>query len=107
MIRPPMDMPTSSLAAEIPTLVERLLAGAQAWAEANDATLARLGRMVVNDGGYFTRVDTPEASTTTGTLEKFARFFADPGNWPNGEVPAIAAAFVAVVGIPAAEADVA
>ena len=82
-----------------PSLLDRLRNCAELWAEANEASLARLGRAVVNDGGFFARVERPEASTTTATLEKFARFLGDAGNWPEGRVPAEVNGFLAVTGI--------
>lgn len=59
-----------------------------------------LGRTVVNDGGYFGMVEASN-STRTATLEKFARFLADPVNWPNLAVPAEVIAFAHVVGVSA------
>lgn len=81
-------------------LVERLKAAAQAWVEAHDASLARLGRLVMNDNGFFSRID-HNPVTTTATLERFARYLANPTNWPNGSVPAEVGAFVHVTGITA------
>ena len=68
-------------------LVDRLRQVAQLWADAHEASLARLGKSVVNDGGFFTRLVTQVQGTSTATLEKFARFLGDPGNWPEGDVP--------------------
>ena len=88
-----MDTPTS--------LVDRLRQCAALWAIANEATVARLGRAVVNDGGFFSRIDAPGASVTTATLEKFAAFLCRPSNWVDGIVPAEAVEFVQrVVGSP-------
>lgn len=81
-----------------PPLVDRLRFCAQLWAEANDATFARLGTIVINDGGFFTRVEST-ASTTTKTLERFARFLGDAGQWPDGAVPSAVREFVHVVGV--------
>lgn len=69
------------------SLVDRLRQVAQLWVAAQDASLARLGKAVVNDGGFFTRLETQVQGTTTATLEKFAAFLADGGNWPEGAVP--------------------
>lgn len=93
-----MDMPSRFSSS---SLVDRLRWCAEQWCEANSATLARLGRCVVNDGGFFGRVSSPEASTTTATLEKFARFLGDPANWPDGAVPDDVCAFVHIVGVSA------
>ena len=79
-------------------LVERLKAAAQLWADANDASLARLGRAVMNDNGFFTRID-GNPVTTTATLERFARFLGDAANWPEGAVPEEVRAFVHVTGV--------
>lgn len=81
-------------------LVERLKASAQTWADANGATLARLGRCVMNDNGFFSRID-GNPVTTTATLEKFARFLGDAANWPDGAVPEEVRAFVHVTGVSA------
>lgn len=86
-----MDMPFS--------LVDRLRDCAGRWVSAHGASLARLGRTVINDGGFFARIDAPGASVTTATLERFARFLGDPGNWPDGAVPDEVAAFVHVTGV--------
>ena len=81
------------------TLPDRLRTSAQLWAEATGGTFARLGREAINDGGFFTRLDSPNPSCTTATLEKFARFLGDAANWPDGMVPGDVAAFVHVVGV--------
>ncbi len=82
-------------------LLDRLRRCAQLWCDANDATPARLGREVINDGGFFARID-DGAGATTATLERFARFFADVANWPEGVdavIPQEVLAFVHVTGI--------
>ncbi len=81
-------------------LVERLKSAAQMWATANDATLARLGRLVMNDNGFFNRIDANPV-TTTATLERFARFLAEATNWPSQIVPVDVLAFVHVTGVTA------
>lgn len=81
-----MDMPEN--------LVERLRRCAALWIGASDATPARLGRVVVNDGGFFTRIEGAGASVTTATLEKFAAFFGSAANWPGEAVPAEVVDFV-------------
>lgn len=87
-----MDTPT------LITLPERLKNCADLWVSATSASLARLGRTVVNDSSFFKRLESPQG-TTTATLEKFARFLGDPANWPSGEVPQEVRAFVHVTGI--------
>ena len=87
------------------SLTDRLLAAARVWIEAHDVTLARLGRTVVNDTSFFARLDKPNASPTTATLEKFARFLADPVNWPEGKVADEAKGLAHVVGVSAPAAS--
>lgn len=86
--------------AETPSLITRLRHCADLWAQAHDATLARLGRTVVNDGGYFTRLDSQPKGTTTASLERFAQFLGNPGNWPEGHtLPEAVQQFVAITGV--------
>lgn len=82
-----------------PTLLDRLRVSAQLWVEAHEATFARLGREVINDGGFFARIGEGGGSTTTATLERFARFLGDADNWPSGDVPDAVRNFVHVVGV--------
>jgi hypothetical protein len=89
-----MDMPTTL------SLEDRLRRCCTLWCEAHDAKPGRLGRLVVNDGGFFARLESPGATTTTATLEKFARFLADPANWPDGNVPREARDLAHVTGVP-------
>ena len=64
-----MDQPTS--------LIARLRHCADLWIGAEvGRTPARLGRLVVNDNGFFKRIDS-SGVTTTQTLERFARFLRD------------------------------
>ena len=80
-------------------LTDLLCAVGTIWAEQSDATLARLGRLVVNDTSFFARFDNPRASTTTATLEKFAAFLTEAGSWPDGAVPQEAIELAHRVGI--------
>lgn len=80
-------------------LIDRLRLCAALWTEANGATLARLGRSAVNDGGFFTRLENQVQGTTTASLERFARFMLDPANWPDGGVPEEVVAFGHAVGV--------
>lgn len=82
--------------------IDRLTQCAQLWAEANGKSTTWLARAVVNDGGYFDRI-AETGSTTTLTLERFARFLCNVGNWPEGAVPAEVIAFGHVTGVSAAE----
>lgn len=78
-------------------LVERLRGCAALWADDQAASLARLGRAVMNDGGFFSRVESNPV-TTTATLERFAEFLINPANWI-AEVPGEVAQFARIVGV--------
>lgn len=54
---------------------------------------------MVNDGGFFSRLQTQVQGVTTATLEKFAGFLVDPANWPEGAVPQEAIDLAHVTGI--------
>lgn len=85
-------------------LDSRLMQCAQLWADACDATPAKLGRIVVNDTAFFTRLDSPGASTRTATLEKFVRYLVDQASWPEGlSVPADVVSLAHDVGISGTE----
>ncbi|MAE92997.1 MAG: hypothetical protein CMI67_26045 [Pelagibaca sp.] len=82
------------------SLDDRLRQASAAWCSANKAKPGRLGRLAINDGGFFTRLENnPGASTTTATLTRFAEFLADPANWPDGVVADEAKALAHVVGV--------
>ena len=83
----------------LPSLIDRLRSLALRWTLETDATFARIGRAVVNDTAFFTRLDVAGASTTTATLEKFAAWLADPVNWPDRTVPQEALDFAHVCGV--------
>ena len=83
----------------LPGLIERLRGAAELWAEATNSSLSALASAVLNDSGYFARIAGPSASTTTRTLEKFARFLTDPANWPEGAAPEEVCAFAHAVGV--------
>ena len=90
--------------AQNPSLIDRLRHCAELWTRAHGATHARLGRAVVNDGGYFTRLDSQAKGTTTASLERFAQFLGNPGNWPEGhDVPKDVQQFVAITGVHAGD----
>src|SRR4051812_20627662 len=78
-------------------LVDRLTQCAALWAETPDGSLSKLGKIVVRDGAFFDRLG--ERGPSTSTLEKFARFLADPANWPDGAVPEGAVSFAHVTGV--------
>jgi len=75
-------------------LIAMLRRCAEQWCTDCEASPARLGRTVVNDGGYFDRISIEGASTTTATLEKFAAFLGDSAHWPSGAVPPQVCEFV-------------
>jgi len=82
------------------SLEDRLRMACASWCAANEAKPGRLGRLAINDGGFFTRLENnPGASTTTATLTRFAEFLADPANWPGGLVAEEAKALAHVVGV--------
>lgn len=90
------------------SLDDRLRQASAAWCSANEAKPGRLGRLAINDGGFFTRLENnPGASTTTATLTRFAEFLADPANWPDGVVADEAKALAHVVGVSVPEGDAA
>jgi hypothetical protein len=75
------------------TLSDHLLACADLWCAANEqAKLATLGRLAMNDTAFFARE--VSRGPTTATLEKFAAFLGDPGQWPGGRVPEKVCEFV-------------
>lgn len=64
--------------------------------------ISRLGKAVAADAAFFDRVEGRDVlPCTVATLEKFARFLADAGNWPEGEVADEAKALAHVVGVTA------
>ena len=86
-----------------PSLTDRLRSAAERWADAHESHLARLGKLVVNDTSFFTGLSVRVKGPSTDTLEKFARFLADPANWPEGAVAEEAKALAHVCGVSAAD----
>jgi hypothetical protein len=86
-----------------PSLIARLHRCATLWTQAHKAAPGRIGRLVVNDAGVLPRIARPGASVTTATLEKFAAFLGDAGNWPDGVVPQEAIELAHVVGVSSRE----
>lgn len=66
------------------SLTDHLLAIVDLWCEAHDAKAARLGRLVVNDTAFFTRLAERSTSPRAATLEKFADFLGSAEAWPEG-----------------------
>lgn len=64
--------------------------------------MSRLGKRVAGDANFFVRLEAPEATLQVATLERFATFLGDAGNWPGGTVPAEVCAFVHIVGVSSA-----
>lgn len=83
--------------------LERLFAASDLWVAASRTSRSALAKKVVNDTGFFSRLDKGAASPRVDTMQKFARFFADEASWPDGRVPAEArvevAAFCHVNGV--------
>jgi hypothetical protein len=75
---------------------------AAAVAEHGGRSLARIATIVANQSTFFSRLENG-ATCTARNIEKFAAFFADPGNWPNGVVPVRASAALASMGRPVFE----
>lgn len=86
-------------------LVERLKQVSALWVAATGRSLGALATIVANHGSFFERLDSPGAGTTTPTLEKFARFFVEPDNWPDAQVPLEVARFAHAVGVSAQVGD--
>lgn len=80
---------------------DRLLAVARLWSAATGRTEGALSSVVTNNGGTLDRLRDPANAVTDATLERFARFLAEPANWPGAEVPEEALHFAHVTGIPA------
>lgn len=68
------------------SLAQRLKAAADAWCRAHDSSLARLSRIVINDTKFFAALEGSRKGPSTATLEQFARFLADPANWPEVDI---------------------
>lgn len=89
-------------------LKSRLIAVAEAHAAAHEAALSRAAKQVAGDANFFDRLANG-GGLRLATLERFASFFADPGNWPVGEdgaakVPAEAVDLAHATGVSAAGA---
>lgn len=79
----------------------RLLAAAELWAAATGRTLGALSSLVTNQGSTLARLNDPANAVTDATLERFARFLVEPGNWGGADVPAEVIAFGHAVGVTA------
>ncbi|MBX7496788.1 hypothetical protein K3172_13055 [Qipengyuania sp. 6B39] len=90
-------------------LKTRLAEAAQIWctahaaAEGKEVPLSRLSKAIGYDGKFFDTLPTMRRGPSTDTLEKFARFLADPANWPDGTVAEEAKALAHVCGVSAAD----
>lgn len=88
-------------------LKTRLADAARQWclatslAEEAPVPLSRLSKRVMDDGKFFDNLSEMPRGPSTDTLEKFARFLADPGNWPEGAVAEEARALAHVCGVTA------
>ena len=88
-------------------LKTRLSLAADAWCvahadeEGSPAPASRLARAAgYDDGDFFERLPNTRRGPSTNTLERFARFLADPVNWPEGKVADEAKGLAHVVGVP-------
>ena len=91
-------------------LKTRLATAAIAWCIAQTGPgeevvpLSRLSKRVMDDGKFFDNLASMRRGPSTDTLEKFARYLADPVNWPANadgvhEVADEAKALAHVVGV--------
>lgn len=86
-------------------LRDSLLIAAECWARATGRSTGALSSVVANNGRALERLRDPANSVTDATLEKFAAFLGDPGNWPEGAVPQEALDLAHRVGVTAKEAQ--
>lgn len=85
-----------------PSLRTRLFTAADAWCAATGRSPGALSSLVTNHGGTLERLRDPNAAVTDVTLEKFARFLMDQGNWPEGaEIAQAVIVFGHAVGVSA------
>jgi hypothetical protein len=75
------------------TLIDRLLQLSRLWCAAQDRSASRLATIVANDGKLLGRLEEGKTCTIE-TFEKFLIFFRESGNWPEGSIPADAAALL-------------
>lgn len=80
-------------------LRDRLLAAANAWAQATGRSLGALSARVMNDGKTLDRLADPSRTVTDATLTRFATFLLDPVNWPDAKVADEAKALAHVTGV--------
>ena len=80
-----------------PSLIDQLRDAAAAWCAATGRTTGALSALVTNHGSFFERLGSTRSGFSTTTLEKFARFFADPASWPEEQVADAALAFAHIV----------
>lgn len=76
------------------TLIERLVKLADLWAAAQGRSVSRLSTIVANDGKAIDRLRDGSKTCTVAMFERFLAFFREPGNWPEGGIPAEAAAIL-------------
>lgn len=80
-------------------LREALRRAADEWCTATGRSLGALSTLVSNYAGTISRLDDPGAAITDLKLEQFARWLAQPANWPEGRVEKGAEEFAHRVGI--------
>lgn len=96
-----MAIDQSALSNPVP-LRQRLFDAADSWTAATGRSQGALSSAVVNSGKALDDLASGKVSAITdATLERFARFLAEPDNWPGKAVSPAAVALAAAVGIPA------
>lgn len=91
-----MDQPASL------SLRERLLGTAHVWCETTGKSLGSLSTTVTGTGKTLKQY-ADGMTITDAKLEQFARFLADPANWPDGMVAEEARTLAHVCGVSAAD----
>lgn len=76
-----------SIKSETPTLREKLLKDANTFCEKEGISLARLGGIVMNHGGFFKRIE-EGGDCKTSVYESFQKIFADPDEWERAKAKA-------------------
>lgn len=71
-------------------LVDHLQELARLWSVATGRSVSRLATRVVNDGGFFRRIE-GGGGFSDATFEKFLAFFRSGENWPDNRIPLSAA----------------
>lgn len=78
------------------TIAESYQAEVDRW---GGKSLSRVATIVVNNGGFFSRLREGRPFSVT-SLDKFAAWFRQPANWPDCSIPHTAATALASIGRP-------